>query len=1199
MAQMTDTNHLQPEKGLQMINSSVAESPDRVNSESADALMPPASATNDYTAESGLEATPEGASENPVAVVRVTAVPDGLTGKEAFAAFLSTLKPKGDGDEGGEIWLKPGHDRFIKAVWDQDGKISGYLTKKLTGDETSRVIYGQPFGFSKFEQICRTNVGGGFYIPTQPIGLPLAANVTSTDDLAVEIDQGTTEEQWALYQEFSEVTGLNWSALLTSGGKSIHGHIKAIDHLPLAQAQYLRRLIVIAMQSDPVTVRLHQPMRIPGFYRLDKESEQALLSYSLDRYSYDDLVAGLRKWFEFKNLPFPDRFTDKWWGQFHHTLKGCAKLDESKRLEQCRSLLVTGLEGFESELAQVAAEQQKRREVAAAKRDAADNGDGTPSASEQVVSASERLGDAAFDWPRHSWIGDGDKYRGDCPFHESASGTSAWIAPLSDGGGWGFHCTACTDDKPIDAFKYRRYLEKGWGAKYPKGKPYIEAVQSFLSHYGFPFEEQKPQPSKKFLAEKEAALSRESAWKVPVVQNYTIGKMVWKGRGEDAYQEFEPLLDCDFTIEKIFKSTDGGGILLEVKHWVGKNLMTHQVLIDSIDCLKADKFAEALTRGLGSQISCTLQLSELQALLHNRKQDYYLAGKEIGRMADRFGEQTDGFRVFENCQFTPTGEPCTEAESGWIFNPRLGHEDGLNSPVILPENPEALPKLVAAAKAFYHPNALGYALCELGYGVATLHRKAVIQVYDEFAQSTIDGEAGCGKTKAAKMAASVAGMHKREFIMGVDTTASASAERLKLYSSLPVVYDDPIPLGGDAKDIKAAKKIVNATLSRLFNGRDRDKRGGGQAANTNVIVTSNAGANGAAAALDERIIIKNYPNHPANLLNGEGDRLDRAMDKASGGYGALIRIKFDRDKIDSYVIALLKYLPNAHVRQARSLAIQCYFTEEFCKVAGVADFDAFAFTRDVLCPQADATETAKPNLTDFLERLDNLRTVECVGRWNATMVTRDGKSYLAIKHTDVWEILQKQQASNTQNYGLSAIKAQIIDQGGFTDSKQRQKFVPTKQGWIDYLKASNQFNMFDSGYSAANRPKPPKKEGPYACWLIPANVVEEVLGRPWDDTDSSEVCDPLETEPTPSATPETTETTFTPIETEEIENCLTIAETAAAASPEAVSTAWQMLRQLPNERLKRAVWHRLSVAARNAMQKANESDRLGIWERVA
>ncbi len=407
-----------------------------------------------------------------------------LTGEPALKAFLGTLQPK-DGSR--ELWLKYGHDRFVKASWTEHGLITWQETK---GGSTDRQVYGQEFGFEELAEKCRNQNGGAFYIPTQPQGFPLASLVDSTDTLTIEIDQGTTEEQWALYQQFTEVTSLVWSSLLTSGSKSIHGHIKADRHLPLEQAQYLRRLLVLSMQSDPVTVRLHQPMRIPGFHRLEKQSEQALLSYSPDRYSFDVLVAGLKRWFDFKELPFPDRFTEAWWLEFHNTLKGCAKLEESVRFEQCKALLADGLQGFEAKLSAEAAEREQRSAAAKAKRAGTSFIGKSPV--DQVNDACADLAEKAFDNSIHKWVfGSGHKARGCCSFHKSASGNSAWIAPLRDGDGWGFHCSACSDDKPINAFGYWWYLQNGFKAKYPSGREYIQAAKDFLNHYGFTFEESK------------------------------------------------------------------------------------------------------------------------------------------------------------------------------------------------------------------------------------------------------------------------------------------------------------------------------------------------------------------------------------------------------------------------------------------------------------------------------------------------------------------------------------------------------------------------------------------------------------------------------------------------------------------------------------------------------------------------------------
>jgi hypothetical protein len=1188
MAKTDDTQHFQPVGGLQMNHLTLAESQDRVNSDSSDAPMSPVSDINNCTAESGLEATPEGASENPVLVSRVAQVPAGLTGRAAVAAFLGTLMPKAEG--GRELWLKYGPERFIKATWTDDGDFIGKFTK---GKDRDRVTYGPAFGFEKLAKICRTQDGGATYIPAQPIGLPLAANVASTDDLAVEIDQGTTEEQWALYQEFSEVTDLNWSSLLTSGGKSIHGHIKAIDHLPLEQAQDLRRLLVLAMQSDPVTVRPHQPMRIPGFYRLDKESEQALLTYSLDRYSYDDLVAGLRKWFEFKNLPFPDRFTDKWWGQFHHTLKGCAKLDESKRLEKCRSLLVTGLEGFESELAQVAAGQQKRREAAAAKRDAADNGDGTPSASEQVVSASERLGDAAFDWPRHGWIGGGDKCRGDCPFHESASGTSAWIAPLSDGGGWGFHCTACTDDKPIDAFTYRWYLEHGFKAKYPSGKKYIEAVQSFLGHYGIPFEERKTQPSKKFLAEKEATLSRESVWKVPIVRDYTIGTMVWKGRGEDAYQEFEPQLDCDFHVTKELIAPDGGRLGLQVEICDGSSLTKYDILIKSVDCLKPDKFAEALMTAIGKQISCNLGNKELQGLLHDRKNSYYLTGGTPLRLAARIGRQDDGYWVFEDYQLNPDGKLCTEVQSGWVFNHELGETLKIPSPKIAPQSPDALPNLIRVLEGFYPAETFPLTLFSLGYAALTLHHAEIIKAEGGCPQMAMFGDAGGGKTLAAMAAASITGMHRTGLAAGFST--SLFYEYAKSFGGLLMLLDDAVKKGRDSDKVR---DHVTNLLWAMYGALARRVQKNVQQPHTNAVATTNVALGEDNQAAESRLLKLYFPSGKFSEDSAIKAGIEEALDGASGGLGQLIGIPYDRAAIKDLKSQLLEFLPNAHNRIAGSLALITYFTQKFCDVAGY-HFDAFDYCKNNLCPDANAGESGKDSLTDFIERLAILKSEGLVGEWNMTQVVkRDGSKYLAVKLDAVFPVFERKFSTNYTRQSI-----QHLIKGIYPDAYTNASFAASKLEWQDYERAQASFKRGDFNQT----PIAPAKNNSTKCWLIPQSVIDRVWGH-----DAENGLDPLTNsfsaypapaiEPTPPSSPETAEPTFTPIEAEEIENCLTIAETAAA-SPESVSTAWQMLRQLTDDRVKREIWRRLSEAARRALEKAradaNESDRLGIWERAA
>jgi energy-coupling factor transporter ATP-binding protein EcfA2 len=84
----------------------------------------------------------------------------------------------------------------------------------------------------------------------------------------------------------------------------------------------------------------------------------------------------------------------------------------------------------------------------------------------------------------------------------------------------------------------------------------------------------------------------------------------------------------------------------------------------------------------------------------------------------------------------------------------------------------------------------------------------------------------------------------------------------------------------------------------------------------------------------------------------------------------------------------------------------------------------------------------------------------------------------------------------------------------------------------------------------------------------------------------------------PAIQPATEE--FTELEAAEIKNCIEIAEVAATATPETVVIAWQALKQLTSDRLKRAVWAGLSIAARNALTQAKQADKgklveVGQW----
>jgi hypothetical protein len=680
---------------------------------------------------------------------------------------------------------------------------------------------------------------------------------------------------------------------------------------------------------------------------------------------------------------------------------------------------------------------------------------------------------------------------------------------------------------------------------------------------------------------------RVTPWDGPIVQNYAIGVMETRGSKKDRYDEFVPKLACDFTVIKELEAPDGGRLVLKVQFWEGIKLQTKNACLRSIDCVKSDKFAEALVRALGRRMTCNLNNTELCALIQNRTQDYYLAGGQSYRLADRVGRQEGGYWIFEDCQFDPQGKPCTEEDSRWVFNHELGETLKIPSPKIAPQSPDALPNLIRVLEGFYPAETFPLTLFSLGYGALTLHHTEIIKAEGGCPQLAMFGDAGGGKTLAAMAASSITGMHRTGLAAGFST--SLFYEYAKSFGGLLILLDDAVKKGRDSDKVR---DHVTNLLWAMYGALARRVQKNVQQPHTNAVATTNVALAEDNQAAESRLLKLYFPSGKFSEDAAIKAGIEEALDGASGGLGQLIGIPYDRAAIKDLKARLLEFLPNAHNRIAGSLALITYFTQKFCDVAGY-QFDAFDYCKNNLCPDANAGESGKDSLTGFIEGLAILKSEGVVGEWNMTQVIRrDGSKYLAVNLAAVFPTFD---SKFHPNYTRQSI--QNLIKGIYPDAYTNASFAASKAEWQDYERAQASFKRGEF----SQMPIVPSKTNSTKCWLIPQSIIDQVWGH-----DSGAELDPLTNsfsaypsdaiEPTPSVTQEATESTFTQIEAEEIENCLTIAETAAAASPEAVSTAWQMLRQLPDERLKKAVWHRLSVAARNAIQQANEDDRLGIWE---
>lgn len=408
--------------------------------------------------------------------------PVNLSTQEQFQTFLSVLQPK-DGSK--ELWFKVGHDNlYITNAWKFGEPFRGRKTKLKTKDDPRSRVTHQTAKRDLYKHLLeesKTKKGGVFYIPTQPQEYPLASCVVATDDIGIELDHLTTDEQIALYQEFTKFTGLEFALILTSGGKSIHAHLKGDQHLPLEQAVYLRRIVTIAFNSDPACERLHQPMRAPGFYRKEKGAYQELL-WSCDRkYSYQEIIKGLRKWFNYRGWRLPASIPDQWWSEvFFRLYCSTSDLAPEGKAQATATSLEEGPEAYlkrrrvESEQKAVEREQRRQRYKGSTGGDLL----------EAVNRANDLIGPEAFPG---DWIFSGSGHaRGPCFNHDSQSGTAAWIS--NHDGVWKWHCASCTNDQPRDALEFHLALQGKLDISCPKpltGELWAEEVKNFLIANGF------------------------------------------------------------------------------------------------------------------------------------------------------------------------------------------------------------------------------------------------------------------------------------------------------------------------------------------------------------------------------------------------------------------------------------------------------------------------------------------------------------------------------------------------------------------------------------------------------------------------------------------------------------------------------------------------------------------------------------------
>jgi predicted P-loop ATPase len=404
-----------------------------------------------------------------------------VQGLAALSAALAELKPV---DDSQELWLKYGHDRFVVAdTFDPTGPC--WETK---GNGTERVRTTQhPNRYEFLVSKQKEHGGGVFLLHSQPQGYPLKEYVMASDNICVELDNGTSQEQWEKLSEFVYLSGLEPRKILTSGGKSYHAHWQGTEHFPIEPTVYLRRLMAIALMSDPAACNPHQPMRVEGFDRHENgtlKGHQTRVYQSDNCYTDAEMVAGLKRYFAAKGIPFPDAITDEWWSVLKRPLK-------ANDLDGLKAELSKGLTGYKAEKQAKAEKAEKALQERLKQWGNQPVTDGLgKTVSECVEQAKHRLGTSLYEKYGHE-VGD---RRFCCPWHPSQSKNSAWVSPATDGTPL-FHCPTCTSEKGVNSFQFFLMESKG-SFEIPKGKEYVELARDYCQLAGIELPTFKPRKDK-------------------------------------------------------------------------------------------------------------------------------------------------------------------------------------------------------------------------------------------------------------------------------------------------------------------------------------------------------------------------------------------------------------------------------------------------------------------------------------------------------------------------------------------------------------------------------------------------------------------------------------------------------------------------------------------------------------------------------
>ncbi|HAG85579.1 MAG TPA: hypothetical protein DCL61_31685 [Cyanobacteria bacterium UBA12227] len=615
-------------------------------------------------------------------------------------------------------------------------------------------------------------------------------------------------------------------------------------------------------------------------------------------------------------------------------------------------------------------------------------------------------------------------------------------------------------------------------------------------------------------------------WSEPQSYLGTIG--FWQS-GKEGDVRWEPRCNFDFAIERELSSSDGGGFVLQLKpEWEPKQ---YRVLVKAEDLTSPKKFSEALSKALGFVVIVSLTKWELNALFAAKQAVYRRTrGGQIFKSIDRYGQQENGLWVFENTQFTPSGQQTTENDSLTVFDPALGKEDFIPCPIQAQGNGTVgLKRLVDAARVVFGTENIHQFLLCCGWVIAGLHFQAIQTAEGRFPILNAYGSVGTGKTIALEAALSMVGTNWADDGMISKVSISAVYEHLSKTGSLPVIWDDP-PRGDNTRELDEFCKAV-------YNAKPRVVRGNRQTPHSPIGFTTNhilGGEHDAAFTRFSRV-----PFYDCGNIQGIPD-LKAAMKVASGSFEELIRIGYHPGDINAIEREFLARLPLAHARIAWNLALIVFYAEKLVELIDGCE-QPRSWVLDNLIPIENDADNAGDSIADFIRCLQSLEGKDAIGSWDKRLFTdENGVQWVAIYPGSVWSEVQK--AFNPATYNQKSLKVQLVKVGGVVDKAVR--FYASRDEVLAYNRALLTAKCDTQGKLI--RPHPPQKKMKKA-WLIPLDLFGlDLLDIDPDDEPPNNPTDDDPGNGSGGSSNNSTDWDDIPTDTQLVPNCETV-ETAETA----------------------------------------------------